>query len=696
MNKISTWLTTSLLFCGLGCGGNEQKAESTTTKTAEGTSQANKPADKPADKLVANSAQKTTKTTSYSKIVNFNEVASTMPNSTEIMFAFPGVESFLNIVQTAWSNTSDAGLLLGDVISPLKDGDPKALGFDTSAPIVVAVSNTQKSPEILLRLAANNEQKAVQTINQILTELRLRSNSQNLNGITVSSVERSMAFAAQGGALWISLADRNAAQVMATSLKNIKEDSLAKNQNFQQAIKGLSDDNTYITYTSASLLKQLAEPLKSDPDAAIFAAALSGTSGIIQAVKMHDAGLDIHLKAILEDGNILTKFKKTNAKDKLLSQLPTAPLLVVKSNIDLQSVWDFFTQSDEMGIQSSQAVAMLEQEFAGLHKKILSTYEGPLTISVHEATKDDALPVVPVLYFKGKDGKVLNETVEFVCNKLETPVKTGPDGSKWCPLNREPVMFGAWKEHFIVTSNSLDVGFGAELGKKMAKPSTGLVNALETSSMFGFAIDIETSIASAAKNRQILQEMEGFPGAVVLAGLQYIAQDVLPTSFGTHLDLNNNSLDIITKIEGSSSTILAAPLIGSIGAAIAIPNFISMQYKSKRAEVPTNIKAIKTAQIMYESAYDVFVNVDEYPPRSWNGKEARPWIVSQSGGFEVLNWMPDGDVRGSYSVTTTSGGMGSDFTIVGVIDADGDGIYATYTATKSTNPNSPTTAPDIY
>ena len=66
-----------------------------------------------------------------------------------------------------------------------------------------------------------------------------------------------------------------------------------------------------------------------------------------------------------------------------------------------------------------------------------------------------------------------------------------------------------------------------------------------------------------------------------------------------------------------------------------------------------------------------------------------------SGGFETLNWMPDGDVRGSYSVKTKEqSGMAMDFTIIGVMDADGDGKFATYTATKSVNPVK--TNKDIY
>ena len=113
--------------------------------------------------------------------------------------------------------------------------------------------------------------------------------------------------------------------------------------------------------------------------------------------------------------------------------------------------------------------------------------------------------------------------------------------------------------------------------------------------------------------------------------------------------------------------------------------------KAMRGELPINIKKIKTAQLQYESIHDSFVSCDEYPSRS-GGSSKRSWSPPETSGFEILKWQPESDVRGSYSVTTTT----NDFTIVGVIDVDGDGEYATYTATKSTNPISPTTDQDIY
>ena len=135
--------------------------------------------------------------------------------------------------------------------------------------------------------------------------------------------------------------------------------------------------------------------------------------------------------------------------------------------------------------------------------------------------------------------------------------------------------------------------------------------------------------------------------------------------------------------------VLSVPVIG-IMAAIAIPNFVSMQYKSKRAEVPSNLKGIKTAQLAYEANFDTFVAASAYP--GYPTKTTQRWVMSESGGFASMGWSPDGDVRGSYWVETTN----YNFRAFGISDVDGDGSYATYVATKSQNPNAPITGPDVY
>lgn len=129
-----------------------------------------------------------------------------------------------------------------------------------------------------------------------------------------------------------------------------------------------------------------------------------------------------------------------------------------------------------------------------------------------------------------------------------------------------------------------------------------------------------------------------------------------------------------------------------IAGAIIIPNASSDKTSFKRAEIPTNLKGIKRAQLQYYSSFNTFVYCELYPGAP--DRTTRMWEKEQSGGFEVLGWASDGDVRGSYMVDIIRGG--EDFIVTGISDIDGDGVYATYVATKSTNPMSPITDLDIY
>ena len=125
---------------------------------------------------------------------------------------------------------------------------------------------------------------------------------------------------------------------------------------------------------------------------------------------------------------------------------------------------------------------------------------------------------------------------------------------------------------------------------------------------------------------------------------------------------------------------IVVAIIGIL-AAIAIPNFVNMQYRAKRAEVPSNVDGIKTAQLAYEASFDQFVAETTPQPDEDPGKAQRPW--NNETNFATLGWGPDGDVRGSYSTNTASDGTG--FKIEGTCDVDGDGNDATYNADHSTS-----------
>ena len=148
-----------------------------------------------------------------------------------------------------------------------------------------------------------------------------------------------------------------------------------------------------------------------------------------------------------------------------------------------------------------------------------------------------------------------------------------------------------------------------------------------------------------------------------------------------------------TKLSATMSTkaftlvelMIVVAIIGIL-AAIAIPNFVEMQNRAKRAELPANVDGIKTSEMGYEAAFDAYLACQVAPGVSPPGKSPAPWLPNST--FETLGWSPDGEVRGVYEVLTTpasSGPRGGDFRVIGVADVDGDGVYSRYTATKEIN-----------
>jgi type IV pilus assembly protein PilA len=123
---------------------------------------------------------------------------------------------------------------------------------------------------------------------------------------------------------------------------------------------------------------------------------------------------------------------------------------------------------------------------------------------------------------------------------------------------------------------------------------------------------------------------------------------------------------------------IVVAIIGIL-AAIAIPNFVDMQYRAKRAEVPSNVDGIKTAEIAYEASFDQFVAQNTPHPTTTPNKQQQAWTSGSS--FDTLGWGPDGNVRGAYYVSTDPAG----FFATGFSDVDGDGSNASYSATKTLN-----------
>ena len=121
---------------------------------------------------------------------------------------------------------------------------------------------------------------------------------------------------------------------------------------------------------------------------------------------------------------------------------------------------------------------------------------------------------------------------------------------------------------------------------------------------------------------------------------------------------------------------IVVAIIGIL-AAIAIPNFMTMQLKAKRGELPSNVNGIKTAELAYDAMYDGFIDA-ALNGATTPGKAAVPW--TSSGGWTQLPWAPDGEVRGNYTAAVVGT---NDFLVTANCDVDADSVLATYTASAT-------------
>jgi type IV pilus assembly protein PilA len=115
---------------------------------------------------------------------------------------------------------------------------------------------------------------------------------------------------------------------------------------------------------------------------------------------------------------------------------------------------------------------------------------------------------------------------------------------------------------------------------------------------------------------------------------------------------------------------IVVAIIGIL-AAIAIPNFLKFQAKSKQSEAKTNLKAIFTAQTSYFGEQNTF------------------------GDLGTINYQPVGTpAKMIYAFATEAAGAnslgaaipaGADWTNCGLTDGDGDGKFESFSAAANGN-----------
>jgi type IV pilus assembly protein PilA len=128
---------------------------------------------------------------------------------------------------------------------------------------------------------------------------------------------------------------------------------------------------------------------------------------------------------------------------------------------------------------------------------------------------------------------------------------------------------------------------------------------------------------------------------------------------------------------------ITVAIIGVL-AAIAIPQFVRYQAKTRRSEGYTHVAGIARAYKGYHAESGIFPDTEavtgfaSLPDSVPLGTVKMPWDVDTENFFKVVGWRPDGDIYYTYEIESDCGGCTETtcFTVVAHGDVDANGLYA--------------------
>jgi type IV pilus assembly protein PilA len=157
---------------------------------------------------------------------------------------------------------------------------------------------------------------------------------------------------------------------------------------------------------------------------------------------------------------------------------------------------------------------------------------------------------------------------------------------------------------------------------------------------------------------------------------------------------------------------IVVAIIGIL-AAIAIPNFLRYQLRSKFAELRTNVEAIRKSEeslrqsersVCANAASGQYVALDATPTVGASSRTVKfVWVAADYVAAQALDWMVEGGTYGVYSAATAAqpavvaptvntcatplGALGRAMTINAQSDIDGDGVLSKVAVWKPVRDN---------
>lgn len=112
------------------------------------------------------------------------------------------------------------------------------------------------------------------------------------------------------------------------------------------------------------------------------------------------------------------------------------------------------------------------------------------------------------------------------------------------------------------------------------------------------------------------------------------------------------------------------------GLIIGILDFFGPTLDEKQEQILVDMAEIRQAELEYFEEHGTFLAVEKFPSEPY--PRGYPWRKEEIGEFSMLNFHPQNDIRGAYSVVLEGDG----FRVIGISDLDMDYTQATYEATK--------------